>query len=1181
MIQLRVRTEFSFKNAFGRVDAVAARLAELGCEAAGIVDGGTWGHVRWAKALSKKSIKPLFGCEVTVKDPVTGLNPCAWVLAKDTKQFYQFSTAIRKPDADRLALLKTSSGLIRFAGAALSDPDSFDYIDINPNSPLQQRRSLRLHTDTGKPLVVTSDNSYPAPNDYRAFMAFSGKERVTPQHILSEAELREALSCLSDDQFAAALRNSYDVAAACAGELQIAPLINFEGDLHALVEVGRQERLSRGHIESWTPAYQQRLERELDLIAQKKYESYFLVVSDLVAWAKQHMLVGPGRGSSAGSLVCYLLKITEIDPLAHELLFERFIDVSRNDLPDIDIDFSDSKREMIFAYLAEKYGQASVARIGNINTLRARSVISTVCEKLGIPSKEKFDVLDVLIEYSSGDSRYGHSLEDTLAQTEPGKRFAAKHPEVNMMFELENHASHTGVHAAGVIVCNNPVTDYCTVGPDGVAQIDKPDSEYLGLLKIDALGLRTLGVIEDAGVITADELYDLKLDDTKVFEVFNNRHYVGIFQFEGQAQRRVSAEVEVKSFEQIDHITALSRPGPLGGGASQHYIARAAGREAVTYRHPSMAEYLSSTMGVVLYQEQVMRICFELGKFGWEVVSEIRKAMSGRKGKEYFDRRGDEFVAGAVNQGMPEAEAREVWSEICTFGAWGMNRCISAESQVKLCHPNQFLGANPTIKQVYDYYKCSPSPWIRQRKSMPILLSVGEDGVARPAAAKDIIFTGIKPCVKLTFSDGRTVTCTRDHKFIINDEWLPCGKAEIGAEFSTQSRKRQIKRHAFFEGKGWRKNQPGLGRHDNVNGKTPSKFLFKELMDGKPCERCGQHKKRMEVHHNDNQSGLLAPDDLAWLCSGCHKKRHIDAGTWLPPYTRGWSSDAPAILACVEDIGEHETYDIHMPAPNHNYVLSNGIVTHNSHTVSYAVISYWCAYLKRYHPIEYFAACLRNAKDDDQAYELLREAHNEGITYVPFDVNRSDVDWTVVDGELIGGFMNLVGYGPAKAVTAAEHRRLGKLDAAKIAKAEVKFSKLFPMQADWGHVYADPESVGCQAGSRFSKLNELPNGGEVLILGRVTKKELRDENETIRLARRDGKRVPGQTLFLDIFVTDDSGVPITVRIDRHTYEPLGKIAAEKLKVGDVIMVRGNKIPNFAMVKVKRMRCMNRPETLCA
>lgn len=925
--QLRVRTEYSFGVAFGPVPTVAAALAEMKCPAAAMVDGGTWGHVRWAKELAKTGVKPLFGTELAVALP-DGRKPTCWALAEDTRRFYALSSAARREGADVPVLMAEATGVIRFAGAALRDPKCFDYVDLNPGSPLQARRSYELARYTGKPLVLTSDNYYPLPVHKPLYLAHADRQQVTPQHLLGWQELQRAFSWLTEAEFKQACANTIAVAERCATALPKAPMIHTPGDLPFLARSGLLQRSLTGRIRELTPAYEERLERELSVIAEKEYESYFLVVADLVRWAKTKMLVGPARGSSAGSLVCFALGITEVDPLVHDLLFERFIDLNRSDLPDIDIDFNDKKRDMVFDYLADKYGAEHVARIGNVNTLKPRSVMARLCKKLGIPDKDKFDVLNVLIEYSSGDSRYGKGLEDTMANTEPGKRFAAKYPEAAIMGELENHASHTGVHAAGVIVCNEPVSQFCTVMPDGVAQIDKPASEALNLLKIDALGLRTLGVIEDAGVVDAETLYGLTLDDPEVFKIFNDGRFAGIFQFEGQAQRRVTAEVQVRSFKQIDHCTALARPGPLGGGASQHYIARAAGREPVTFRHPSMAEYLGGTMGVVLYQEQVMRICFEIGKFNWATVSEIRKAMSGRKGKEYFDRRGEEFVKGATSQGVPAAEAEIIWSEICTFGAWGMNA---------------------------------------------------------------------------------------------------------------------------------------------------------------------------------------------------------------------------------------------------------------SHTVSYGIISYWCAWMKRYHPLEYAAACVRNAKDDAQALEVLRDIVAEGIEYVPFDFDRSEVHWSVKDGKLLGGFQNLEGIGPAKAVKAVLDRDNGRMtpeQKEKLLALPVKFADLYPLRNGYRALYDDPEAYGCAAGSTVLTADRFPVTGNVLWLCKVTKKELRDENETIRVARRDGRKLTGPTLFADIFAADDTGIPITLRVDRYSYEPLGRVALENLKVGeDVLLVRGRKIPNFAMIKVERMKCLNRPEAL--
>lgn len=328
--QLRVRTEFSFRQAFGPLPVVAEALKAAACPIAAAVDVGTWSHVRWAAALAKAGIRPAFGTEVIAPD--SDRRPVAWALAADMPEFYRFSTAIRKEHADVPALLrKHAKGLIRFAGAALTDPETFDYIDINPESPLAAATALALAKKTGKPLVITSANYYPSPADKGAFLAMGGRERTTPQEILGLDGLRAALIPLfpSGRAFDKAIRNTFEAAERTASVLPTAPLIKVPGDFRGLVEKGRKSRLKLGHLAKWTPEYAARLKREVELIEEKKYESYFLVVADLVQWAKTKMLVGPGRGSSAGSLLCYLVGITEVDPIPHGLLFERFIDITR------------------------------------------------------------------------------------------------------------------------------------------------------------------------------------------------------------------------------------------------------------------------------------------------------------------------------------------------------------------------------------------------------------------------------------------------------------------------------------------------------------------------------------------------------------------------------------------------------------------------------------------------------------------------------------------------------------------------------------------------------------------------------------------------------------------------------------------------------------------------------------
>lgn len=916
--QLRLRSEYSFRSAFGSVEQVAEAAAATGAKHAGLVDtSGTWGHVSWEKAALKAGMEPLFGAEFSLSGE-DGRRGRYWALAESLPAFYRFAS---DPPATEIELASRKAGIITFAGAALTDPAAIDYVDINPRSRRRTEQALALAARIGKPIVMTGDNDYPAPRHRETFLAWDDSLRMTPQHIVSADELLAAMAYVPRAVALRAIDATHEAAERASGcRVRRAPIIEFPGDLRALVMAGKHYRMAQGHIKVWTPEYEQRLQRELQLIKDKQFESYFLVVADMISWAKQHMLVGPGRGSSAGSLVCYLLRITEIDPLVYDLVFERFIDVNRADLPDIDSDFNDQKRDQVFKYLARKYGQCNTARIGSVNRLKPRSVLAHVGKKLGIPDGATFSVVNVLIEYSSGDSRYGKGLEDTLANTQPGKDFLIRYPEAAVMTDLENVASHTGVHAAGFIVSNEPVTEYCTVR-DGIAQIDKKDAETLNLLKMDVLGLRTLGVIEDAGCVSAEELYNLTLDDPQVFSIFNEHKFSGVFQFEGAAQRRVSIQIPVKQFQQIDHITALARPGPLGGGAANTYINRNAGREAVVYKHPSMAHYLADTQGVVLYQEQVMRIVKELGDFSWEDTSVIRKAMSGRKGKEFFDRHGEKFAAGAAKHGIDTETATAIWNEIVNFGAWGMNK---------------------------------------------------------------------------------------------------------------------------------------------------------------------------------------------------------------------------------------------------------------SHTVSYSVISYWCAYLKRYHALEYAAACLRNAKDDDQTIELLRELRDEGVECVPFDMERSGADWQAVDGKLIGGFKNLHGIGPVKATYYASHRPLNDKDRAALAKHKPKFADLSPAHSLWGDWYDNPEYHNVLGSIKeFADLEDFEEAAVICLLMR---QERRDENEAVRANKR-GYLKSGQTLFLDAFVVDDSvSKPIVLRIKPWQWEQYGqKMADRAIPKQDWFLVRGRWLAQFSMLTMTKIKCLTNPE----
>lgn len=919
--RLSLRTEFSFRRAYGRVKSVAERCAAIGVTHAAIYDDdGTWGHVDWEKYALASGLEPLFGTRFAF--PGEGdRRPSSGVLATDSSALYRLSSAYPF-EPERLA---ERTGFVSFAGNALSDPELFDYIDINQLSRIAIRRSLELHKRTGKPLVLMPHNDYPAPEDRAPFLAWDDSKRMVTQHIMDDEELLAAFSFLDSDVLSAAVKNTYEVAERCSGvRLKRAPMIHVDGDLRAIVEEGRQYRLVAGHIKEWTREYQERLDYELSLIIEKEYESYFLVVGDMVRWAKTQMLVGPARGSSAGSLVCYLTRITEVDPLVHKLLFERFIDLNRADLPDIDIDFNDEKRHLVFEYMAEKYGKDNTARLGNISKLQSRSVIHHVTKKMSIPSHEAYNVINVLIEHSSGDARYGKGLEDTLIGTQPGRDFMRRYPEAQVMCNLEHHASHTSVHAAGLLVSHEPVIDYCTVR-QGVAQIDKKAAEELNLLKIDALGLRTLGVIEDTGCITAEELYGLDLADQKVFDIINHGKFAGVFQFEGSSQRRLSVNVPIDSFRKIDHVTALARPGPFGSGGAKLYVERNMGRQAIEYIHPSMGAYLDDTQGVVIYQEQLMRLVREIGNFDWAKTSIIRKGMSASKGPEFFQQYTDDFIAGAVTHGIPEDVAQQMFYDFRMMGSWTMNA---------------------------------------------------------------------------------------------------------------------------------------------------------------------------------------------------------------------------------------------------------------SHTCSYAVISYWCAYMKAYHPMEYAAALLRNAKDDGQTIETLRELKDEGIEVIAFDPMLSQENWQVIDGKIIGGFRNIVGVGAVKAATLLELREKGELSSEKIEKIlkkGVKFTELHPTKALWKDLYENPTKHNIN--SKPKEFCDIDDGETAVAICRIERIDRRDENESVRVGKRGGKPWVGESLFLDIFVTDDSVIrPVLLRVRPGNWSNIGLPIADKAVPGkDWLMVRGRWMKELQLMIVKKAKCLTNEE----
>ena len=695
MIHLRLRTEYSFRRAYGKVEEVLARAEGT---AAGITDGGTWGHVPWAKAAKKHKVKPLFGAECMVVRDATKRErqhgPMMAFLARSgdgLRELYRMMTWANCegyyywPRLDYNMVNALSEEVYVLSGAGpiveLLKPKTNLYLELNPSNPAwnRLRRHYKMHN-----WVVCADNAYVRPEDRSAYEVLAADNRRTRTgilHIPDEDELRLAIPEATDDDFL----NAERIAADCDCVLPEAVMLRFP-DPTPLYELCMRGALDRGMPVGLTEdrrnvlldsTYQARLERELALIKEKQFEDYFYVITDMVERARKEMLVGPARGSSAGSLVCYLLGITDVDPIKHDLMFERFIDVTRADLPDVDIDFPDDRREIVLRQLGEKYGSERVGRLGTVMRYKAKSALTDVSKQLRIPVWEVQDVKNAVIERSTGDARAQFCIQDAFDSLEIGRALLTKYPQLRVAALLEGHARQSGTHAAGLVVTEHPLSHYGTIDHSGVIQLDKRDAERLNLLKIDALGLRTLAVIQDClDQIGKDRhwLLAYPLDDVEAFEVFNTERYAGIFQYEGYALQNLTRQMKIREFNDVAVITALARPGPLHCGAADEFINRRVGREPVTYLHPLAEPCTRDTYGSVIYQEQVMAIGRAIGQLSWEEVSELRKAMSKSLGEEFFNRYWEKFKAGASQQGIVEGEARRIWDKMCTFGSWAFNK---------------------------------------------------------------------------------------------------------------------------------------------------------------------------------------------------------------------------------------------------------------------------------------------------------------------------------------------------------------------------------------------------------------------------------------------------------------------------------------------------------------------------
>lgn len=692
---LRIRTCYSFRTAAGHIDDVISRLKETGAKEAPITDrASTFGWVRWTKAAKEAGLRPVLGIELAVAESVNakkpnvdhwtffaknGIEGIAKLVDLATQQF-RYQPLLNYEQATK------TQDVIAIAGhrARLDqmNPRKKDlYISLGPATVRGYYNEAKKR---GFKFAASGDNLYPRPDDRGLWEIICGRNAQTqsyPQHILDEGEWRASIAHLElpETEIKAALAASRAILGASKASLGRASLLrpNRPQTLRDMCKDGAK----RLGVDLSDPVYKARMDRELKLIEQKDFEDYFYIVADMVMWARARMLVGPARGSSCGSLVCYLLGITTIDPIPYRLIFERFIDINRSDLPDIDIDFSDQQRSLVFDYVNEKYGNDRVARLGTVALFRPKAAMKEAGTALQIPKWICDAVTESLVERSSGDARAMLTLEDTLRSMPAGQDLLRDYPEAIIVARMEGHPSHYGQHAAGVVIAQEPIRKYIPVDhKTGATMCNKEDAEYLNLLKIDALGLTQLSIFEDALALAGlprDHLDHIPLDDILSFEVLNQGRFSGIFQFNGIALQSIVKQFKVTEFNDLVSVTALARPGPLASGGSNEWVLRRNGSSNVSYPHPIFKPYLEDTLGIVIYQEQVMEIGRNVGDLSWEDVTALRKAMSKSLGAEYFNKFGDPWKAAAIKKGVDPKVVTKIWDDLCAYGSWSFNKSHS------------------------------------------------------------------------------------------------------------------------------------------------------------------------------------------------------------------------------------------------------------------------------------------------------------------------------------------------------------------------------------------------------------------------------------------------------------------------------------------------------------------------
>ena len=748
-VHLHVHTEYSLLDGACRIKDLPGVVKSMGQTACAITDHGVmYGVIDFYRACKAEGIKPIIGCEVYVTpqgrtrfDKVHEFDAESRhlvLLCENEEGYRNLSYLVSaawtegfyiKPRIDQALLRQYSGGLIALSAclageiprrlrngeyenakayalemADLFGPDRF-YLELQnhgiPDQVEVNRGILRIHQETGIPMVCTNDAHYLRKEDAEAHDVLlciqTGKTlddenrmRYEPRNFyLRSTEEMEALF----SAFEGAVENTGKIAEMCnleftfgkyhLPEFQLPEGYDSFSYLKKLCDDGYRERYGDD------PSRRSQLEYEQNMIEKMGFTDYFLIVSDFVRYARSVGIpVGPGRGSAAGSMVSYCLHITDIDPVQYGLYFERFLNPERVSMPDIDMDFGDTRRGEVVDYVRRKYGDDHVAQIVTFGTMAARGVIRDVGRVMNIPYAE---VDQIAKQVPGGPGALHITLDDALRLSKPLRELYETDPQVQKLIDtakaLEGMPRHASTHAAGVVITKRPVYEYVPLAKNDdavVCQYIMTTLEELGLLKMDFLGLRNLTVLDDAVKMVQKDHPDFRLedipeDDQAVFDMLTAGKTSGVFQMESAGMTGVCAGLKPQSIEDLTAIVALYRPGPME--SIPRFIACKHNPKLVTYKHPALEPILSITYGCIVYQEQVMQIFQQLAGYSLGQADMVRRAMSKKKAKDIARER-DAFIhgdkerniTGCVANGIPAKTAEAIYDEIYDFANYAFNK---------------------------------------------------------------------------------------------------------------------------------------------------------------------------------------------------------------------------------------------------------------------------------------------------------------------------------------------------------------------------------------------------------------------------------------------------------------------------------------------------------------------------